>query len=263
MQILKTQAITLKNYDFLEQDKIVILYTLEYGMIRTVARGARRIKSRFSVACHFPCFQDVLIYSRGDFSRMGNLTDCRVRYLFPGIRKDIFKFAYACYIAEILLFSIKEGEVNRQIFFLLLGTLSLIDREKRENLRGIVCLFKARLLSLLGYALNLGRCVECGREREKFEPVYFSPQKGGIICPECGRKETGVVGVPREVVLVLDYLVGGKRNLSRGILQKTEKQINPLLDACFFHHLGKSKSLSYQLIENLEKGIISEGRKNA
>ena len=48
--LLKTPAITLKSRKWGEADRIVTFYTLLFGKVRGVARGARRVKSRFGSA---------------------------------------------------------------------------------------------------------------------------------------------------------------------------------------------------------------------
>src|SRR5919204_3775176 len=47
MSLLKTPAITLKSRKWGDADRIVTFYTLKHGKLRGVARGARRMKSRF------------------------------------------------------------------------------------------------------------------------------------------------------------------------------------------------------------------------
>ena len=42
-----SEAIVLRTYDLAEADKIVVCLTREAGVVRAVARGARRLKSRF------------------------------------------------------------------------------------------------------------------------------------------------------------------------------------------------------------------------
>jgi len=48
--MLKTPAITLKSRKWGEADRIVTFYTIRFGKLRGVARGARRMKSRFGSA---------------------------------------------------------------------------------------------------------------------------------------------------------------------------------------------------------------------
>ena len=47
MGLVETEAIILRTYNLAEADKIVICLTRKAGVVRGVARGSRRLKSRF------------------------------------------------------------------------------------------------------------------------------------------------------------------------------------------------------------------------
>lgn len=146
MNLFRIRGVVLNNYDLGEQDKIVVFYTPS-GMLKVVARGARRIKSRFAPAVHLPSYSDLLIYRKKQAS-MGTLTDCRIRYLFPAIRKDILRFAYACYLAEIFFSFLQEEKGSEKLFYLLLKTFFILERAKKENFPVLVLSFKLKFLYL-------------------------------------------------------------------------------------------------------------------
>ena len=45
--MVETESLVIKSYNLAEADKIVVLLTREHGMIRAVAKGAKRLKSKF------------------------------------------------------------------------------------------------------------------------------------------------------------------------------------------------------------------------
>src|SRR5215213_9511848 len=47
MGIVETQAVVLQTYKLADADKIVLCMTEKAGLVRGVARGARRLKSKF------------------------------------------------------------------------------------------------------------------------------------------------------------------------------------------------------------------------
>ncbi|MBD0370802.1 MAG: DNA repair protein RecO, partial [Pyrinomonadaceae bacterium] len=47
MGLVETEAIVLRSYNLAEADKIVVCLTRSTGVVRAVAHGARRLKSRF------------------------------------------------------------------------------------------------------------------------------------------------------------------------------------------------------------------------
>ncbi len=47
MGLVETEGLVLKSYSLAEADKIVVLLTQNEGLVRGVAKGAKRLKSRF------------------------------------------------------------------------------------------------------------------------------------------------------------------------------------------------------------------------
>ena len=47
MPLIETESLVLKTYNLAEADKIVLLFTRDQGIVRGVAKGAKRLKSRF------------------------------------------------------------------------------------------------------------------------------------------------------------------------------------------------------------------------
>src|SRR5262244_1543407 len=50
MRLVTTDAIVLRTYNLAESDRIVVCLTRAAGLVRGVAKGARRMKSRFGAA---------------------------------------------------------------------------------------------------------------------------------------------------------------------------------------------------------------------
>src|SRR5687768_8102328 len=47
MALIETEGLVLKSYSLAEADKIVVFLTEHQGLVRGVAKGAKRLKSRF------------------------------------------------------------------------------------------------------------------------------------------------------------------------------------------------------------------------
>ena len=50
MAIVETEALVLRTYNFGEADKIVVCLTHKAGLVRAVAKGCRKLKSKFGAA---------------------------------------------------------------------------------------------------------------------------------------------------------------------------------------------------------------------
>lgn len=257
MDTLKTRSIALKSYELFDQDRIVTFYTQNFGVLNVVAKGARKIKSRFAPIVQFPSYVDIFVHKR-EYLKMGTLTDCKVRHLFPKIKANIFKFAYASYLAETMLGSLKGEEPNQALFSLLLQVLFFLEDKEKKNVdfNILASTFRLKLLYILGYMPELRLCVECGKKRDLFTAFYFSHERGGIICDTCQREDLPAVGIPKLTVLAMDYLMRNNINCSfKPQIHKVEKQINFLLDAYFLYHMNinEAKNSSRNLIMKLDK----------
>src|SRR6187397_190419 len=47
MPLVETESLVIKSYNLAEADKIVVLLTRDHGVVRGVAKGAKRLKSKF------------------------------------------------------------------------------------------------------------------------------------------------------------------------------------------------------------------------
>ena len=60
--LYKTEGIVLKSTEFKEADKIVTIYTKNYGKISAIAKGVRKIKSKFESSLEILTHSIFLIY---------------------------------------------------------------------------------------------------------------------------------------------------------------------------------------------------------
>jgi DNA repair protein RecO (recombination protein O) len=97
----KALAIVLRTTDWSETSRIATIWTREFGKVRVLAKGGRRLKSNFENAL------DLLTLCRIVFLRKSSggldlLTEARVEERFPRLRSDLAALYAAYYIAELL-----------------------------------------------------------------------------------------------------------------------------------------------------------------
>jgi DNA repair protein RecO (recombination protein O) len=66
MGLQETEALVLKNYNLSEADKIVVFLTKESGLIRGVAKGVKRLKSRFGSSLEPFSFINLAYFQKDD-----------------------------------------------------------------------------------------------------------------------------------------------------------------------------------------------------
>ncbi len=193
MRLYKTSALVLRNNKLKDANKLLTLYSPDYGKIKAVAYGVAKPKSRKRGAVQPFCYSNFLLYKG---KKLDSVSQCEWIELFPGLRTDLHKMAFASYAVELVDRFTVEGEPNKSIFQLLLYTLHYFEREGDESFLRV---FEAKLVKALGYMPSLGECVGCGIGLGKRD-FYFSPSSGGAICSQC--KGVGDRGMPVNVGLL-------------------------------------------------------------
>ncbi len=170
-------AIVLKHREYGEADRILTLYTQEYGKIQAIAKGVRKLKSR--KAGHLEPFTLVsLQLAKGRTWEL--ISQAEAQRTFQIIREDLNLTARAAYLVELIdRFSYEEGP-NRGLFQILLDGLQRLDEGFAPTT--VTLYFEIRLLDLVGFRPELQRCVACDAEILP-EAQYYSPKLGGALCP--------------------------------------------------------------------------------
>src|SRR6059036_943533 len=99
--MLKTPAITLKSRKWGEADRIVTFYTVRFGKLRGVARGARRMKSRFGSALEPFVHCDLNLFEKHN-DPLYRITQADIRETFPRLREDLAAMSGAARMVNLV-----------------------------------------------------------------------------------------------------------------------------------------------------------------
>lgn len=196
--------------DLGEADRIVTLYSRDVGKIRAVARGVRRTTSRSAGHLEPFTLSDVM-FAVG--RELDVISQADTLESFRQVREDLRLTTHAYYLAEVVDLLTEDRMENRAVFDALVEGL----RELADNAdsRLVLIIFHLRLLEALGYRPELRECVAC---RATIEPDrnQFSPQVGGVLCPDCGPRESTAhaLGTPALKLLRFVQQTQGRRAVS-------------------------------------------------
>jgi DNA repair protein RecO (recombination protein O) len=177
---IKVDAVILRHSDYGEADRLLTLFTREAGKLRAIAKGVRKMQSR--KAGHLEPFTQVtLLLAQGH--DLWIVTQAEATELFQPLRESLPLIGYAGYVVELLdRFTYEEGQ-NWQLFQLLIETLKRLASEPDPFVP--VHYYEMRLLDLMGFRPLLFECASCGKAIQP-EDQYFSAERGGVLCPDCG-----------------------------------------------------------------------------
>lgn len=180
---LVTDAINLKSYNLSEADKIMVMYSKEKGLIKGVAKGVKKPKSKLGARMDLLTANTLMLYKGKNLD-----TICEARSLntFKKSRQDIDKLLYSTYVSEIVNnFGVEEDPSSEEVYDLFYKTLDKISnaKTKKDVLIGVIK-FQLKMMQIVGFGVELDSCLCCG-ERILAENMYFSCKMGGVVCEEC------------------------------------------------------------------------------
>jgi DNA repair protein RecO (recombination protein O) len=232
----RASAIVLRHADWGEADRLLTLYTREQGIVRALAKGARKVTSR--KAGHLQPFTYITIQlSKGRDLLI--VTQVETVNAFLPLHDDLTKTSYAAYVVELLLrFSVEEESGNPSVFKLLIETLERIEKDVDSWLA--VRYYEMRLLDAVGFRPHLFECANCGREILA-EDQYFSFFAGGVICSRCGERLPNITRISLEALKYLRHFQRSSyRDASRAKPSfEVQKEAEILMQAYFTYLLER------------------------
>jgi DNA repair protein RecO (recombination protein O) len=222
----KYNAIILNKRNVGEADRIYTFYTREEGKVKALGKGVRRSNAKLAGGLEPITQAEIFVAkSRG----MGKITGSIVENNFSGIKGDFDLLEKVFYVFKILERIIAEQEKDEKIFELIVGFLKGMEKtEGQKDKTEIITLgFLFKVLSELGYQLEMGSCVNCGKKLKSVENNYFSISRGGVLCGDCQHLENKRIKVSNESIkLIRIFLQNKPENLAK--LKVSSADINNL-----------------------------------
>jgi DNA repair protein RecO (recombination protein O) len=178
----KTEAVVLRSIRYGEADRILHLYSREYGRIGAIAKGARKPKTRFGGRLE-PFFRLALVLHRGR-GELHTVTSAETVDGYSKLRSSGRAIRAAGDACGAVLKLLDGSEPNHPAYNLLCRYLSLVDADPEGRVAGApgMVTFRLKLALAAGFAPELAGCSRCG---EVDHLTAFSGVAGGVVCPTC------------------------------------------------------------------------------
>ena len=175
-------AITIGSFALGESDKILTLFSSERGIVRAVAKGARKPGTKSSGRSDVLGVNKLLL-AKG--KSLDIITQSEGMESLRPLRNDLQRLTYSLYYAELAQhFGTGLEQESDKFFEFLLCSLRAQSDGVAEA--GILCLeFELRLLQLLGYQPEIDACVICRDPLTEYLLATFNFDLGGIVCERC------------------------------------------------------------------------------
>ncbi|MEO7674391.1 MAG: DNA repair protein RecO [Pyrinomonadaceae bacterium] len=182
MPLFESESLVLKSYNLAEADRIVVFFTRDHGIVRGVAKGAKRLNSRFGSTLEL--FSTVnLNYFQKEERELVSIQHVElVRSCFTAASDPEFLHTFS-YIADLLMAVVPPHDPSETLYRM---TKACLDSavESTERLAAIRLYFELWLLRLGGYLPDWSRCDECERQLIKSESASMR-NDFQLVCEKC------------------------------------------------------------------------------
>jgi DNA repair protein RecO (recombination protein O) len=234
----KALALVVRGTDWSETSRIATLFTREFGKVRALAKGGRRLKSSFDVAFDLLSLCNI-VFLRKAHGGLDLLTEARMEERFPALRQNLPALYAGYYVAELLADGTQDYDPHPPLFDAAVETLRSLGG---GEVAAAVSAFELVWLRELGYSPRLDACATCGAAvlPHGAERALFSPSAGGALCPVCGPSAPDRRAVSADGLTTLRALADEG---APGLPAAVRGEVRQLLGHAVSHVLGRRPRL--------------------
>jgi DNA repair protein RecO (recombination protein O) len=185
MNVVTTEAIVLRSYNLAEADRIVLCFTRDAGLIRGVAKGARRMKSRFGAGLE-PFTIVRLEFREKENRELVTITGVEILKSHFDLAADVECTEALGYMAELVNEFAPPHEANEKLFRMVAACLEALATAP-QTFKIIVRYFEIWTLRLAGSFPDVSACAVCGSPLTTTQPVYLDFESV-VRCENCSRR---------------------------------------------------------------------------
>ncbi|MDQ3180941.1 MAG: DNA repair protein RecO [Acidobacteriota bacterium] len=238
MGLVETEGLILKSYSLAEADKIVVLLTRNEGLVRGVAKGAKRLKSIFGGGLEPFSIVQISYYQKEEKELVSIRQLELIKSYFDNASELQFlqKFSY---LADLLIEFAPPHDPNERLYRMTkvcLETAAL----NADSLESIVVYFELWVLRLGGYLPNWNNCDKCKRELEQNENSVLQINFH-LFCRHCQKSRNNWIISPEQ----RQIFINAQKNSPTKFLEFAQnhkadvKEVSFILRRIISHILGK------------------------
>jgi len=261
--MVSDRCICLRKVEYSETSQILTLFARTHGRVQLIAKGAhRRTKagaSKFDGGVDLVDLGDA-VFSHSPERELCPLCEWHQVDGHLELRSSLRAMHLACYAAELVNVLIEEHDPHPELFDRMEQTLKELCTSRIEE---SFLVFQLDLLRETGYLPELGACVQCGSTIGERDRVYFSPNRGGVVCRNCEgatpdrmevdarllRVVRGVLGLPR---------VNGQPQRLPSLTRHQTDPINRMLAEHIEHTLQRRlRMVQYIVTRSYDRSLVA------
>jgi len=219
---LKTLGVVIKRRKFSEADKILTIFTHDFGKITAISKGVRKIKSKMAGSLEpFNLVNFNLYHGQTFFT----ITGAQVEESYENIGKNLKKTSRAFYLGELIDKFFEQEEKSKRGFEIFLEALRYLDEDDDEL---VIRIFELKIIEESGFRPEIYHCVHCkGALIPKKN--FWDEIEGGIICMLCQKKFGHGKPISDDTIKLFrlieksDFSLARRLKINRGIQREAEE----------------------------------------
>ncbi len=219
MPLFETESLVLKSYNLAEADRIVVFLTREHGLVRGVAKGAKRMTSRFGSMLE-PFSTVSLEYFRKEDRDLVSIRHIDlVRSCFEEASEPEILHTFS-YFSDLLISFVPPDDPNETLYRMVKACIESGCRST-QDIAALRLYFEVWLLRLGGYLPDWTVCDGCKSKLATNEPSDVQADFH-LLCGNCRKSRTShtISGLHRDTFRMAQKL--SPREFMEFAFDKTE-----------------------------------------
>lgn len=205
MPTITDSAICIRRWDYSETSQTVSLFAREHGILRGIAKGAKRSKSKFSGGIDLLTYGQIIAIVK-PHTDLATITEWHLVEIFRALRERLAANRAGLYMADLVHHMLREHDPHPQLFDKFSRSLTALA--DAQQIAMTLLKFQWSILCETGYRPHLDQDAKTGRPLEEgVSTLAFSAASGGVVA------DTGAGDrwrVRRETIALLRDVANGE-----------------------------------------------------
>jgi len=252
MRLYRDRAVVLRQHKLGEADRIVTLLTRDHGLVRAVAKGVRRTRSKFGSRLEPFAHIDVQLHPGRNLDIVTQVVS--IDSFTTDIVSDYGRYTCACAVLETAeRLAGEEHAPVPALHRLTVGALRAVADGRRPR-ELVLDAYLLRAMAIAGWAPALTECARCaapGPHRA------FHIGAGGSVCMHC--RPSGSTTPPQAVVDLMSALNDGDWEVAEASSSSHRSHASGLVAAHLQWHLERQLR-TLPLVERVYRQPADHGK---
>lgn len=179
-RIKKTAGFIIRSINYGDTSRIISVLSQDEGKVSFMAKGARKIESKFGSALELLTLTEFVYYQKEGLKLLSQASTLNP---YSKLKSDYDRLEVALRTARWLQRLLEEDHGEPSVFLIYKDFLEMLcSKLEVEHFALYELSFKLKVLASMGLAPTLDRCALCNKAPER---SWFSLEKGGLLCQNC------------------------------------------------------------------------------